>query len=377
MALAALVNRAGSMVFVFTPIWLVQVHGFADHDAISTVGLFGAGAILGTLIGGWLTDHIRALPVQLGTLVGMALGFVLLSRSTDPTAIRGLIFSTGLLGQAFRPANDTLLAAVCPPADRTRAFGLHRLAVNLGWAIGPALGGLLTEISWHLLFWADSLTCLLAAAVLLASFKHLDTRALGRAAPPEPARAGGPLRDPLFLAFVGCLLLAGLVLMQFFSTLSVYLSEALAWSPAEIGALQALNPILIVLLEMLIVQRLQHANPLVVVASGALMIGLGFGLLSLSPATLWIVLCMLILTLGDMLLLPFSVSFAADRATDRTRGRYLAIYGLAFSLALTGAPVLGGLVQRQYGWHALWIGSGALGVAATVGLLVLARVARR
>ena len=365
------------MVFVFMPIWLVRVHGYEDHDAISTVGLFGAGAIFGTLLGGWLTDRIRALPVQLGTLAGMALGFALLSRSTDPASIGALVFAIGLLGQAFRPANDTLLAAVCPAADRTRAFGLHRLAVNLGWALGPALGGLLSELSWDLLFWADSLTCLLAGAVLLASFRHLDTRALGRATPHEGARTAGPLGDPFFLAFASCLLLAGLVLMQFFSTLSVYLSEGLAWSPAEIGALQALNPILIVLLEMLIVQRLRNAQPLIVIACGALLIGLGFGLLSLSPTTLWIVLCMVILTLGDMLVLPFSVSFVANRASDRTRGRYLAIYGLAFSLALTGAPILGGLVQQQAGWRALWITSGGLGLAATVGLLLLARIARR
>lgn len=364
------------MVLVFLPIWLVRVHGFEEHAALTTVGLFGAGAVFGTLIGGWLTDRIRALPVQLGTLAGMALGFTLLAASTDTTAISGLVFSIGLLGQAFRPANDTLLAAVCPPPDRTRAFGLHRLAINLGWAIGPVVGGLLSELSWDLLFWADALSCVLAGAVLLVSFRHFDTRALGRAPPPPEARSGGPLRDPLFLALAGCLLLVGLVFMQFFSTLSIYLSEVLAWTPAEIGALQALNPILIVLFEMLLVQRLRNANPMLVIAGGALLIGLGFGLLGASSATLWIVLCIAVLSFGEMLNMPFATSFVASRATDATRGRYLAIYGLAFSLALVGAPVLGGLVRQSHGWQVLWLGTGVLGLVATLGLLLVARALR-
>ena len=370
-ALAAFVNRAGTMVTVFLPLWLVREHNFNESDAITFMALFGAGAVVGTLIGGWLTDHFRPLPVQVGALTGVAAAFLALANTTSPAALGTLTLTIGLLGQAFRPANDTLLATVSAPDQRARAYGLHRIAINLGWTIGPVAGGLLSELSWTLLFWSDAATCLVAAAILHQSFR-------GRRTTPQPPTTTNPklpttpLQDPHFLALAFCTLLVSLVFVQFFSTLTVYLGEGLGWSPARVGAMQSINPVLIVLFEMLLVQRYTHANPLRVVAFGALLIGAGFGLLAASPGTAWIVVCIAVLTFGEMLHYPFATSYTANRASDQTRGRYLAIYGLAFSLAMVAGPVIGGAVRARYGWAALWIGAGGVGV---LGALAFARLA--
>ena len=130
--------------------------------------------------------------------------------------------------------------------------------------------------------------------------------------------------DPLFLGLALCTLLVSLVFVQFFSTLTVYMGEGLGWSPARVGAMQSINPVLIVVFEMLLVQRYTSANPLYAVAAGAALIGAGFGLLALSPHALWIVVCITALSFGEMLHYPLAMSYTANRAADHTRGRYLA-----------------------------------------------------
>ncbi len=76
------------------------------------------------------------------------------------------VFLFTLLGDSFRPANQAALTHYATPETRTRSFSLNRLAINLGWTIGASLGGFLAQLDYHLLFWADGLTCLLAALVL-------------------------------------------------------------------------------------------------------------------------------------------------------------------------------------------------------------------
>ena len=85
------------------------------------------------------------------------------------------IFILSSLGEAFRPANSAAIAAYSNPSNRTRSYSLNRLAINLGWGIGPAVGGILANKSFMLLFWADGLTCILASLVLYLVFSKVVT----------------------------------------------------------------------------------------------------------------------------------------------------------------------------------------------------------
>jgi MFS family permease len=78
-----------------------------------------------------------------------------------------LVLLLSFCNEAFRPANSTAIAHYSSPENKTRSYSLNRLAVNLGWAFGGGLGGYLASINYHLLFWVDGCTNILAALMFL------------------------------------------------------------------------------------------------------------------------------------------------------------------------------------------------------------------
>src|SRR5579862_3973139 len=170
-----LVNRSGTMVIPFMTIYLTQPSmGYTIGQAGAVMGLFGLGAVCGGFIGGRLTDKLGFHPVQLITLAGGGLMFMVLGQMTSYPMICITTFILSLVNEAFRPANSTAIAHYSKEENRTRSYSLNRLAINLGWAIGGAMGGILASINYHLLFWVDGGTNL-AAALLLRIFLHPET----------------------------------------------------------------------------------------------------------------------------------------------------------------------------------------------------------
>ena len=167
LSLVMLVNRSGTMVIPFMTIYLTQSSmGYSIGQAGAVVGVFGLGAVCGGWLGGRLTDRIGFHKVQLVTLTGGGLLFLLLGQMKSFPLICGCTFLLSVVNESFRPANSTAIAAYSKEENRTRSISLNRLAINLGWAVGGAIGGILASINYHLLFWVDGATNLLAAGLL-------------------------------------------------------------------------------------------------------------------------------------------------------------------------------------------------------------------
>ena len=153
------------MVLPFMTIYLTGI-GFSLFKAGIVVGMFGAGAIAGGYIGGKLTDKIGFYRIQLITLIGGGLLFILLGQIKSYPLICLFTFILSLVNESFRPANNTAIALYSKPENRTRSYSLNRLAINLGWAFGGTLGGIIASFNYHLLFWIDGLTNIIAALML-------------------------------------------------------------------------------------------------------------------------------------------------------------------------------------------------------------------
>ena len=165
-ALIMLVNRSGTMVIPFLTVYLTQSLHFSISEAAAVLSVFGAGAICGVYFGGKLTDRIGFYPIQFWSLLANGLLFFVLGQLRGLWSICGCVFLLALIGEAFRPANAAATAYYSNTDNRTRSYSLNRLAINLGFAVGPAMGGLLATISYSWLFWTDGLTCLIAAGML-------------------------------------------------------------------------------------------------------------------------------------------------------------------------------------------------------------------
>jgi predicted MFS family arabinose efflux permease len=368
----ALVNRAGTMVLPFLSLYLTRELGFTPVRAGYVLGAFGFGSIVGSWLGGWLSDRVGPVRVQIGSLVGAGIGFVAIAGVRDPWVLGALVFATSAVGDAFRPASMTALVEHAPAEVHTRALALLRLAVNLGMAIGPAVGGWMASRNYTWVFLGDAATCWLAAMVLVWWRGRLapvrtDARVGG------PASGRSPWTDGPFLALLALVLLFGTMFLQVFATLPLYLKERYGLPENLIGAMFSLNALLIVALEMPLVRVLEGRRRLVVAAAGSLLVGTGFALMPLGAGVGFAALTVAVWTFGEMLVLPFTNSAVAQRADPRSRGSYMGAYTMAFAVSFILAPVVGTRVYQGLGPETLWYGVGVAGVVLAAGFFRLRR----
>ena len=369
---ANLVNRAGGMVVPFLTLYFTTRLGFTAVEAGRTLSLYGLGSILGALAGGWLSDRVHSLHVQRFSLLATGAGFLVLSQLKGHLSVSIAVFLLSAVTDCFRPALMTSATRSCSPEELPRSLSLIRLANNLGFAIGPAVGGLLAARHYGLLFVCDALTCWAAAAVLFAL--RLDVRpAPAAASPSEPREGRSPWVDGPFLAFLGLTTLLAVVFFQIFATMPLYLREVYRLSEQGIGALLSMNGLLIALFEMVIVRAMERRSRLRVAALGCVLVCLGFGLLPLGTAWPFAAFTFIVWTAGEMLAMPMINSAVAQRAPESRSGAYLGAYTVAFSAGWVVAPTLGMAIYSGFGGTALWLAAGAMALPLGLGFAGLSR----
>ncbi|MFM1870920.1 MAG: hypothetical protein RL398_342, partial [Planctomycetota bacterium] len=272
LAFAGFLNRAGSMVVPFLGLYLKDRFGYTPTEAGFVVGLYGLGAFLGSWLGGWLCDRLGPVRVQVLTLGSAAVWMLVMSRIESPLGLAAATFVLGVVNDAFRPGSITAAAVSAPAHLRRKALSLNRLAMNLGWAFGPTIGGYLVAVDFGWMFLADGLTCAAAAAWLFFRLRDWNP------APPPHPDVGivpmQPFRDRHFLALMGANLLVLVAFMQYFTTGSRVLEDQ-GYTKDQIGWFLAVNPILITLFEMPTVHALQRRRALPLIALGSLALGAG------------------------------------------------------------------------------------------------------
>lgn len=376
LSLVMLINRAGSMVLPFLTVYLTAVLGFSLPQTGWVMSCYGLGSLVGAFIGGKLTDRLGYHPVQLWSLVITAFFFWTLTQISSYWMFCLVIFLTSTVADAFRPAAMVAVTAYSTEANRTRSFALIRLAINLGYAIGPAVGGVLAvSLGYNWLFIVDGLTCL--AAGLLFAFR-LRPRATDAEEESDRSQKRFPRksvwRDRSYLAFMGLTVLTSTVFMQLLSTLPVYWKEVIGMNEVWIGGMFTFNCLLIVGIEMPIVYILEkHGRLHRVMAQGALLIGLTYAALLGGTDMFWVVLSVLAITMGEVLNFPFANTYAVRLAPPDRQGEYMALFTMAFSVAHIFAPQVGLQIANQWGFDVLWVVLTVLGIIAMGGYLLLGR----
>jgi len=353
-----LVNSSGSMVLFFLTLYLTRKLGFSPAQAGAVLSLYGFGSLGGAYLGGWLADRAGSIAVQKASLALCGALLIGLGQVRTAAAISPLVFVFALAAGALYPANATTMSRVCPPDLQVKGFALTRLANNLGATIGPAVGGLLALRDYRLLFWADGLTSLLAAAALALLWKGPETDARSRQAEhvavPKPGRP--PWRDGPFLLLMLIWLVWSAVFIQVFVTFPLYIRNIYGLAENRIGQLLAVNTIMIVVLEMILMEKIRKYPLTRVINFSFIMLGAGLGLMPLGRGFAFAALTVAVWTFGEMLSMPLVSALIAGRADDATRGRYMGIFSLGFSLAFIIAPVAGTAVYERLGGEVLWFG---------------------
>lgn len=333
LALITLINRAGTMVIPFLSLYLTKSLNFSLSDVGWIMTAFGLGSVIGSWLGGRLTDKIGFYKVMVFSLFVSGLFFVVLQFLTNFTSFWLGIFFVMLVSDMFRPAMFVALNSYSKPENKTRTVTLIRLAINLGFSAGPAIGGIIIiTMSYGGLFWVDGITCMLAALVLLKVLHPKKSKTIDDLKIADPQSA---YKDKAFLLFLAAMVLFGIVFLQYFSTMPLYYKDAHYLSELEIGILLGLNGFLIFVFEMPLIKWLENSRftKSGLMLTGALLTGLSFLVLNMTTWAGVLIIGMLLMTFGEMIAFPFSNAFAMERAKKGNPGEYMALYSISFSIA--------------------------------------------
>jgi predicted MFS family arabinose efflux permease len=288
------------------------------------------------------------------------------------TQIIVCIFILSTLGESFRPANSTAIAAYSNESNRTRSYSLNRLAINLGWSIGPAVGGVLASRSYGLLFWVDGLTCIIASLLLYLFFSPVRSAYAIRKQERKNTPVVSAYRDKIFLWGMFYIFLVGICFFQMSSILPVYYKQILFLNKATTGMLLAMNGLIIAVFEMILVYTLENRRHAVLyMTAGAFLVGVAFIFLNLATVFWVALISMILITLGEMLLFPFMNNFWVKRSSETNRGQYAALYTMSFSAAIVIAPTYASQIATRFGFSRLWIINFIVCTFASLGFLLL------
>jgi predicted MFS family arabinose efflux permease len=367
LAVVMLINRCGTMVVPFLTMYMTQYIGVGIGKAGIVMSLFGAGSVIGALLGGKITDKVGFYYVQMVALAGGGLLFILLGLIKSYTGICITTFFLSMINEAFRPANSVAVAHYSSEENRTRSFALNRLAVNMGWAIGSAMGGLIASKSYQLLFWVDGITNILAAIMLYLLLAPSKNNATSKK---QLSVYKGPTvyQDKEYLFFIGLQVLFAMCFFQLFTILPVYYKTQLHLSESFIGLVMAVNGLLIVAIEMVVVYRLDGRWPrLNIISFGVLLVGLAFVLLNVGiiSAAFIALLSIVVVTIGEMLSMPFMNSYWISRTNNNNRGQYAGLYTTSWAVAQIAGPMAGSQIAEHFSYRLLWWLTGALCVVVS------------
>ncbi len=371
-----LINQIGSgMVFPFLTLYLHQRLSLSMTFVGVILSLWSVSGLVGNLAGGSLADRFgrkRLMAFSLGT---SALGLVAFGVADTLVAAAVAVVLTGFVGAMYQPARDAMVADLVGTDKRPQAYGLLRVVANLGVAIGPAIGGFLASVSYLIAFLTSASATLVFFFITLVLMRETKPAAAPQrnANAAAPGNFGAVFSDRRFIAFCAATAFAIIAYSQMMTVLPVYMKDQFALGESFFGWVMTMNAAMVVLLQFPITRATEKLARLPLIAFGAILYATGVASVALASTFPHFVASMVVLTLGEMIVVPTATALTADLAPADLRGRYMGVLGLTWNVGFGIGPILGGVIIDQLAPRALWP---IMGSAALVGALILLFLAR-
>ena len=361
----------GTLLFPFFALYITQKFNVGMTQAGILLGMSSLFGLIGSTVGGALTDKFGRKQLILFGLVFSAISALSLGLVNEFTLLFPLMVVVGLLSSIAGPAHDAMIADILPEKQRQEGFGILRVVGNLSWMIGPTIGGFVANINFFYLFVIDAVISCIVAVIIFRALPETK---------PEPhaheehesfwQTVGGyrlVLKDFAFMAFMVAGMLMLIVYQQMYSTLSVYLRDNHNITPSGYGFLMTTSAITVVLFQFWVSRMIKHRPPFLMMAIGTVFYMIGFALFGIVTVYILFALNIVIITIGEMIVVPVSQAIAANFAPEAMRGRYMAMFGLSWAVPSTIGPGAAGYILDHYNPNWLWYIGGAI-----CGLSVLA-----
>lgn len=367
------------MVLLFTSLYLTNDLHFSIAQAGLVMSFYGIGSVLGSYAGGWLTDRKNFFDIMIISLLSSGLILLSLLFVTTPFMLAAIIFTYAFTADLFRPANAAAIAAYSTPENRTRSVSLLRMAINLGFSVGPAVGGFIAlHLGYKWLFVLDASTGFAAALMLYIYLpKHPSVEKRADSAILQDSKTSA-YRDGRYLFFIFLVALYGIGFFQIFASMPQYFSKVCHYKTDVIGLLLALNGFLVVVIEMPLISVLEKKKQKKIfpfIIAGTLCLPAAFAIILLGKGMMvWAVIYTLVITLSEIFAMPFMMNYSLNRPPRERQGQYSALYSIAYGIANIAAPLLGLGIASAYGFDRMFYFFVALGFATALGFLLINRL---
>jgi MFS family permease len=359
----------GTLLFPFFALYITQKFSVGMTQAGIILGMFSVFSLIGSVIGGALTDRFGRRRLILFGLIFSAVSTLSLGLVNDFAILFPLAAVIGLLADVAAPAHQAMIADILPEEKRQEGFGIMRVVANMAWIIGPTIGGFVANRSFFALFVIDAVVSCFVAFLFYRLIPETKPEAHEDAEHESMLETFGgyrrALRDFPFMAFIVASILMGTVYQQMYHSLSVYLRDVHGITPQGYGALLTSSAITVILFQFWTTRVIKRRPPFLMMALGVVFYMIGFSMFGFVTAFLLFVAAIVIITIGEMIVMPTSSALAANFAPEEMRGRYMAVFGLTWVLPSTVGPVAAGYILDNFDPNLLWhIGGILCAVAA-------------
>ena len=368
----------GFMLYPFFALYLTKKFDIGMSTVGALFAVFSVSGFIGSALGGALTDRMGRKGVIIFSLVLSSLSALGMGFAPTIAIFVAVSIIVGTLAHIGGPAHEAVVADLLPEEKRAEGYGIIRVVFNLAVIIAPAVAGLLIAKSYLLLFIVDAVISLLATAVVVLYLPETKPAAHPDAKPESMSQSfagyGRVFKDIPFVAFVVVSVMTTLIYMNFNTTLGVYLRDNHGIPEIGYGYLISLNAVIVVVFQFWVARKLERFKPMLMLAAGAALYGLGFAMYGFTSTYMMFAVAMIVITIGEMVFTPFQQTLVASFAPEEMRGRYMAVSGLSWGIAFAGGPYLAGLLLDSASPNWLWIACGILGGMTMIGYIVLDKI---
>jgi len=374
-------SLGGGLLFPFYALYVTEHFGVGMIEVGFLFSFLAAGGIIGSILGGSLSDKYGRKLILLVGLIFSGLGILVLGFVQDLTFFYLFAGLLGLFGAAGGPARQAMVADMLPPEKRTSGYAILRVTANLSVTIGPALGGLLITHGFLTLFIGDAVASAITAVIVFYKIPETkpdtDTKKQKETFIDTMKGYSHVLKDGVFMLYIFFGALVALVYLQMHSSLPVFLRDQHEFPAQKFGLLVSLNAVMVVLFQFFITRKISKYRPFKMMALGVILYGIGFLMYGFVSNEVWFFVAMAIITTGEMFIATFSQSLVALFAPEDKRGRYMAVFSLKWTIPNLFGVLLAGVIMNRFGDNVLWYFAGILCVIAASGYFLLDHLSKK
>ncbi|MGZ9666367.1 MFS transporter [Pseudomonas sp. GNP014] len=354
------INRLSSMVKLFMALYLRQELGLAIETVGWLLSAYGAGLLVGSMLGGWLSDHVRTARLTATLFFVSVWVLILLGLVTQVPLLAALLLLSGAIDGAIRTLHQRLIMEYCKVAQRSRAQALSRVARNLGMAAAGVAGGVLAQTDFRWVFFGSAAMTLLALLWFVRTTWQRPVLINDEPSTSGTGGSGGPFRDKPFLWLLAATAVLGIAFDTVYSTLGNYLRDYYQLSTEAIGWQFGLNALLVIALQIPLSHCGERWGTRWQMLAGSLLLAGGLGMLPFGSGLAFVCLSTLIWTLGEALFMPPLNVLVMQFAQSGKSGQYFGLFFMSWSASALLSPVLSAQLYGQFGGHSVWLSSTVL-----------------